>query len=176
VTLDARSFQSWSSGWSTAAGSHQILVGASSRDIRLTGAVTLGGSGPTPLPRTGWTVTASPSSGTDVPARMIDGDSATRWSTGTPMANGDTVTVDLGAARTFSRVVMDSAGSTNDYARGYQIAVSANGSTWTTVGSGAGSGPVVTADVPVQTARYVRITQTGSSTWWWSIAELNLFG
>jgi beta-glucosidase len=176
VTLDARSFQSWTGDWTTTAGSHRILVGASSRDVRLTGAVTVGGSGPTPLPRTGWTVTASPSSTTDVPARMIDGDTATRWSSGTPMANGNTVTADLGAARTFSRVVMDSADSGNDYARGYTIAVSANGRTWTTVGSGVGSGAVVTADVATQTARYLRITQTGSATWWWSIAELNLFG
>jgi beta-glucosidase len=56
VTLDARSFQSWTGTWSTAAGSHQVLVGASSRDIRLTGAVTPGGgdgggggSGPGPI-------------------------------------------------------------------------------------------------------------------------------
>jgi beta-glucosidase len=176
VTLDARSFQSWTGSWTTTAGSYQILVGASSRDVRLTGAVTLGGSGLTPLPRTGWTVTASPSSTTDVPARMIDGDTGTRWSSGTAMANGNTVTVDLGAARRFSRVVMDSADSANDYARGYQLAVSANGTTWTTVGSGSGTGAVVTADFPVRTARYLRITQTGSATWWWSIAELNLFG
>jgi hypothetical protein len=39
VTLDARSFQFFSGGWATAAGSHQILVGSSSRDIRLTGDV-----------------------------------------------------------------------------------------------------------------------------------------
>ncbi|MEV5750716.1 glycoside hydrolase family 3 C-terminal domain-containing protein [Actinoallomurus sp. NPDC052308] len=42
VTLDARSFQYWNgSGWATAAGTHQVLVGASSRDIRLTGQVTV---------------------------------------------------------------------------------------------------------------------------------------
>jgi beta-glucosidase len=46
VSLDERSFQSWHNGWSTTAGSQQILVGASSRDIRLTGAVTERGSGP----------------------------------------------------------------------------------------------------------------------------------
>jgi len=107
---------------------------------------------------------------------MIDGDLGTRWTSGRPMANGNTVTVDLGAARRFSRVVMDSAASANDYARGYQIAVSNDGASWTTVGSGTGSGAVITADVPAQTARYLRITQTGSTTWWWSIAELNLFG
>ncbi|MEV0406187.1 glycoside hydrolase family 3 C-terminal domain-containing protein [Actinoallomurus sp. NPDC050550] len=45
VTLDARSFQYWNgSGWTTATGTHQILVGASSRDIRLTGQVTVASS------------------------------------------------------------------------------------------------------------------------------------
>lgn len=175
VTLDARSFQYWNGGWATAAGSHQIMVGASSRDIRLTGEVTLGGSGSTALPRTGWTATASPSSTTDVPARMLDGSTATRWSSGTPMTNGNTVTVDLAAARTFSRIVMDSGPSTSDYARGYQIAVSTDGTTWRTVGSGTGTSALVTASVGSQTARYVRVTQTGSASWWWSIAELNLY-
>jgi beta-glucosidase len=107
---------------------------------------------------------------------MLDGNTATRWSSGTPMANGNVVSVDLGAARTFSRVVMDSAGSASDYARGYQIAVSTNGTTFTNVASGTGTGAVVTATIPAQTARYLRITQTGSATSWWSIAELNLFG
>jgi beta-glucosidase len=105
---------------------------------------------------------------------MLDGNTATRWSSGTPMANGNTVTLDLAAARTFSKVIMDSAASASDYARGYQIAVSANGTTWTTVGTGTGTAALVTATIPVQTARYLRITQTGSASYWWSIAELNL--
>jgi beta-glucosidase len=176
VTLDARSFQYWNGAWTNAAGSNQIMVGASSRDIRLTGAVTIAGStGSTPLSRTGWTATASPSSTTDVPARMLDGDTTTRWSSGTPMASGNTVTLDLGAAKTFSKVVMDSGASTSDYARGYQIGVSTDDSTWTTVATGTGTTAVVTAAVGSQTARYVRITQTGSATSWWSIAELNLY-
>jgi beta-glucosidase len=175
VTLDARSFQYWNGTWATAAGANAILVGASSRDIRLTGSVTVGSTGSTALSRTGWGVTASPSSTTDVPARMLDGDSATRWSSGTPMADGNTVTVDLGASRTFSKVVMDSGGSTSDYARGYRIDVSTDGSAWRNVGTGTGSAAVVTATIGSQTARYLRITQTGSATSWWSIAELNLY-
>jgi beta-glucosidase len=175
VTLDPRSFQYWSGGWASAGGTNQVMVGASSRDIRLTGSVTVGSSGSAALSRTGWAATASPSSSTDVPARMLDGDAGTRWSSGTPMANGNTVTLDLGAARTFGRVVMDSAGSTADYARGYRIDVSTDNSTWRTAGSGTGTGAVVTATIGSQTARYVRITQTGSATSWWSIAELNLY-
>jgi beta-glucosidase len=45
VTLDARSFQHWGgSTWTTASGTHQVLVGASSRDIRLTGSAQIGAS------------------------------------------------------------------------------------------------------------------------------------
>jgi beta-glucosidase len=175
VTLDARSFQYWNGAWTSATGSNQIMVGASSRDIRLTGAVTIGSSTSAPLSRTGWTATASPTSTTDVPARMLDGDSSTRWSSGAPMANGNTVTLDLGAARTFSKVVMDSAGSASDYARGYQIDVSSDGTTWRAAATGTGTAAVVTAATGSQTARYVRITQTGAASSWWSIAELNLY-
>jgi len=175
VTLDPRSFQFWNGAWTTATGTHQIMVGASSRDIRLTGTVAVGASGSTALSRTGWTVSASPTSTTDVPARMLDGDTGTRWSSGTAMTSGNTVTLDLGAARTFSKIVMDSGGSASDYARGYRIDVSTDGSTWQTAGSGTGNAALVTASVDSRTARYVRITQTGSASSWWSIAELNLY-
>ncbi len=47
TTLDARSFQAWTGGyWTRTAGAYQIQIGASSRDIRLTGSLTLGGSAP----------------------------------------------------------------------------------------------------------------------------------
>ena len=59
----------------------------------------------TPLPRTGWTATASSSSGGDVPANAIDGSTATRWSTGTPEANGQYYQVDMGSAQTFDQLV-----------------------------------------------------------------------
>ena len=42
VTLDERSFQHWTAaGWTTEGGGHRILIGASSRDIRLTGELPL---------------------------------------------------------------------------------------------------------------------------------------
>jgi len=45
TTLDARSFQLWDRGWVTAGGAYRISVGASSRDLRLRGEVTLPPSG-----------------------------------------------------------------------------------------------------------------------------------
>jgi beta-glucosidase len=44
VTLDARSFQYWSGRWANATGVNRVYVGSSSRDIRLTGQVTIGGN------------------------------------------------------------------------------------------------------------------------------------
>ncbi|MEN0128906.1 MAG: glycoside hydrolase family 3 C-terminal domain-containing protein [Brevundimonas sp.] len=177
VTLDARSFQYWDGSWTKAAGTQAILVGSSSRDVRLTGAVpgTPVDPGTGTLDRTGWVVTATSSGGGDVPARMVDGQTSTRWSSGAPMVNGQAVTVDLGATRTFTGVTMDSAGSANDYARGYQVFVSADGATWgQPVATGAGTSAKVVATFPSTSARWVKIVQTGSASSWWSIAELNL--
>jgi len=135
-----------------------------------------GGSGgtPTALDRTGWTVTSSPAgSGA---ANMLDGQLSTRWTTGTAMAPGQYVAVDMKAAKTFRRIVMDSTGSNNDYARGYQVYVSNDGVNWgSAIASGTGTGPVITVDFAVQTARYIKIVQTGSASYWWSIHELNVY-
>ncbi|MGX6604056.1 glycoside hydrolase family 3 C-terminal domain-containing protein [Micromonosporaceae bacterium Da 78-11] len=47
LSLDERSFQHWTNaGWTTPAGSYPIMVGASSRGIRLTGAATIRANGP----------------------------------------------------------------------------------------------------------------------------------
>ncbi|WP_051367885.1 beta-glucosidase [Hamadaea tsunoensis] len=179
TVLDARSFQTWTGGWASTGGTHQIYVGSSSRDIRLTGSVVIGGTTPptqTVLPRTGWTATANPSSATDVPARMLDGNTATRWSSGTPMANGQTVTVDMGAVRNVDQITMDSAGSTADYARGYSVSLSTDGTNWgSPVATGTGASALLTVGFTPANARYIRVTQTGSSTSWWSIAEFNAY-
>jgi len=136
-----------------------------------------GGTGnPVVLPRTGWVATASSTGGGDVPANMLDGNSASRWSTGIPMANAQWITVDLGSAKTFRQLTMDSGGSAADYARGYQVFVSADGTNWgTAVATGTGTAALITSTFTAQTARYVRVVQTGTSTSWWSIVEFNLY-
>jgi beta-glucosidase len=135
-----------------------------------------GPGGVSALPRTGWTASASVSSTTDVPANMLDGNTSTRWSTGIPMANGQTITIDMAAPHTVSQITMDSAGSTNDYARGYQVSLSTDATTWTAVASGSGTSALVTVTFTPSTARYIRVTQTGSASSWWSIAEFNAYG
>jgi glucosylceramidase len=125
-----------------------------------------------PLPRTGWAVTASPTSGSE--GNAIDGNPASRWTSGTGQADGHWFRVDLGAPRTFDKVVVDS-GTGNDYARGYRVDASSDGAAWTALASGSGTGQLLTVPLPATTARYLRLVQTGSAGNWWSIHELDVF-
>ncbi|HEX3792055.1 MAG TPA: glycoside hydrolase family 3 C-terminal domain-containing protein, partial [Pseudonocardiaceae bacterium] len=50
LVLNAQSFQYWNNGWVNAAGANTISVGSSSRDLPLTGTVTIGGGGTPPPP------------------------------------------------------------------------------------------------------------------------------
>jgi hypothetical protein len=133
----------------------------------------------TPLSRSGWTASASSTAGSDSAANALDGRSGSRWSSGTSQTAGQWFQLDLGSTQTFDRIRIDAGNSVNDFARGYQVLVSDNGTDWSTqpvLASGSGTGPVIDIQFggPV-THRYVRIVQTGSSSYWWSIAELNLY-
>jgi Carbohydrate binding module (family 6)/F5/8 type C domain/Glycosyl hydrolase family 30 beta sandwich domain/Glycosyl hydrolase family 30 TIM-barrel domain len=125
-----------------------------------------------PLSRAGWSVTASPSSGSE--GNAIDGNPGSRWTSGTGQADGHWFRVDMGTAQTFDRIVLDS-GTGNDYARGYRVEVSNDAATWTTLASGSGTGQTTAIPLPVSTARYLRIVQTGTAANWWSIHELDVF-
>ncbi|SDP28954.1 Aryl-phospho-beta-D-glucosidase BglC, GH1 family [Paenibacillus sp. yr247] len=129
------------------------------------------------LDRSGWSVTASSTDPYgDVPGNAIDGNAGTRWSSGVPQAIGQWYQADMGRNQTINRVLLDAGASTSDYPRGYQVQVSTDGTTWTTVASGTGSGASVLVQFPVQVARYLKIVQTGSSSSWWSIAEMKVYG
>jgi hypothetical protein len=134
-------------------------------------------AGVTPLNRSAWTASASSTEGGGSASNALDGQTSTRWSSGTAQAPGQWFQLDLGSAQTFDRLTFDAGTSVNDFARGYQVLVSDNGTDWSTQTPVAtGTGPLI--DVPLGgplTHRYVRIVQTGSSSYWWSIAEINLY-
>jgi glucosylceramidase len=126
-----------------------------------------------PVDITGATAAAT-SAATDAPL-AVDGDASTRWSSGQAQAPGQNVTVDLGHAKRFSRVAVDSGGSLGDYARNWQLETSDDGTNWTIRASGTGSAQLTTIDVPSTKARYLRISSTGDAGNWWSIADVRLY-
>ena len=106
----------------------------------------------------------------------FDGDPKTRWSTGGPMRLGDWFAVDLGVEANVTGIILD-AGTPDDYPRGYQVYVSADGKSWgQPIVTGRGTrNPTEIVFPKAVRARHIKIVQTGrSSRSWWSIAELTV--
>ena len=131
----------------------------------------------TALTETGWTATASTNStGGDIPANAIDGNISTRYSSDADQATGMWFQINLGSAQTFNQIEMNSGGSAGDYARGYNVEVSTNGTTFTSVATGTGTASPETVTFATQTAQYIRVVLTaGVTTNWWSIAEFTVY-
>ncbi len=125
-----------------------------------------------------WTATASASDQGDVAAHAIDGYPTTRWTTGRPQApSQDYLQIDLGAAVTVSKVVLDNTGgSADDYPRGYSVFLSSDGTTFpnNVVNSIFFNppGPVVSIPFAPQKAGAVKIVTGGQADVWWSVAEV----
>jgi glucosylceramidase len=137
----------------------------------------------TALNRSRWTASSNTAaSRSNTAANAIDGNMSTRFSSQAPQADGMYWEADMGSPQTFDELRMQVPNSPRGYARSYDLEVSGNGSTWTTVASCTGTGDPETVNFPPQTARYIRVvvtmladgltTSTGS---WWSIDELNLY-
>lgn len=125
------------------------------------------------LSRTGWTATASSSA--SAASAALDGSATTRWATSAAQQVGQYYQVNMGAAKTFNKITLDSTGG-NDYPRAYEVYVSADGTNWgTAVASGTGSGNVQTVTFPAQTARYIKVVLTAAASPWWSIYEFNVY-
>lgn len=122
----------------------------------------------------GWTASASSTGGADVAQHALDGQIGTRWTSGKQQAAGQWFQVDLGSVQPVKQIDLDA--NSGDYPRGYQVQVSQDGQTWSDpVATGTGHEPYVSIPFGAQTARYIRVTQTGSATAWWSIAEVKVF-
>jgi glucosylceramidase len=121
----------------------------------------------------GATATASPTG--ETPQAAVDGDASTRWSSGTAQAPGQYLQVDLARPTIFDRVSVDSGGNLGDYARAWTLEAGSDGTTWRTLATGTSTGQLTDIDVPRTKARWLRITSTGSSGSWWSIADIRLY-
>jgi glucosylceramidase len=125
------------------------------------------------VPLRGATATAQPTG--DTPAAAVDGDAATRWSSGQSQAPGQYLQVDLGTPRSFRRVAIDSGGHLGDNARGWTLSASDDATTWRTLATGTGAGQLTTVDLRPTRARYLRVTATAGAANWWSVADVRLY-
>jgi hypothetical protein len=109
-------------------------------------------------------------SGADNMAQALDGQSETRWSTRAVQRPGMWFELDLNQVRSVSGLSLDSAGSPNDYPRGYVVSLSSDHKQWTEVARNDRNDRALNISFAARPARYIRIEQTGSADrWWWSI-------
>jgi hypothetical protein len=131
----------------------------------------------TALSETGWVATSNTNSSSgDAPQNAVSGDTGARFSSDADQASGMWWQVNLGSAQSFDQIEMDSGGYAGDYARGYQVEVSSDGTNFTTVYTGTGASSPETATFTTQTAQYIRIQlTTGVSTNWWSMVNFTAY-
>ncbi len=105
----------------------------------------------------GRTATATSTEGGYVAANAVDGDPDTRWAS-RYWHDPESITVDLGSARTVRRVVLDWEAA---YGKDYTVQVSTDGSTWRTVKAvTGGDGGRDNLTFAAASARHVRVTGT----------------
>ncbi|WP_405906523.1 discoidin domain-containing protein [Streptomyces sp. NBC_00828] len=122
-------------------------------------------------------VTASSQSEQNFPEKAVDGDLSTRWAQGLGLPDPSWIQVDLGKDTSVSGVV-----TTFELPRGYKyrLEYSTDAATWSTLDDHTAENTVSSAnyslpDEPV-TARYLRLTVTGSSYNGGSIYEIQVYG
>jgi hypothetical protein len=112
-------------------------------------------------------------------ANAIDCDSWTGWrdTTTTNQYAGQWFQIDMKQPQTFHKIVLDNTWAQWDSPNQYAVTVSQDGTTWgEPIATGAGELGITTITFPQQTARYIRVTQTGTNPRYrWSIYELDVY-
>jgi hypothetical protein len=107
----------------------------------------------------------------------VDGNPATRWSTGTPQSSGEYYRIDFTGYVLLRQVVLDNTGSPGDHPRGYLDDSSNDGVDFSNVIAGGAladaAPPLVVVDFSAQAVRFLRIELLTSSGSWWSIHEVH---
>ncbi|HWG25015.1 discoidin domain-containing protein [Actinospica sp.] len=130
----------------------------------------------TQLSETGWTASSNTNSAAgDAPQNAISASGA-RFSSDAAQASGMWWQVNMGSAQSFDQIEMDSGGYPGDYARGYEVEISSDGTNFTTVYTGTGTSSPETATFATQTAQYIRVQlTTGVSPNWWSMVNFTAY-
>jgi mono/diheme cytochrome c family protein len=125
--------------------------------------------------RSRWKVTASHNE--MAAALAIDGDGGTRFDTRAGQVPGMWFEIMLSADTLVSGILLDSGAGSRDYARGYEVTLSADGRTWgQPVAAGHGTGALTEIVFPPATAKYIRVTQTSRTPGhYWSIQEIQVY-
>lgn len=123
----------------------------------------------TMLPRDGWVATCN--EGSYAPMNAIDGNAVTRWSTVASQTDGQWLQVDMRQPISINTVILDCSNSANDGPAGYQVEVATTEGDWKEVAHGANGGSCTVIMFPTQMAQYVRVTQTGTKSNYWSVHE-----
>jgi mono/diheme cytochrome c family protein/glucose/arabinose dehydrogenase len=121
-----------------------------------------------------WKVTASHNS--QSAPQAIDGDLRSRFDTATPQVPGMWFQIELPQETIITEISLNTSLSPRDYPRGYKVELSADGHTeWKSVASGRGIGWLTEITFPPASAKFIRITQTGSvNGLFWSIHDLQI--
>ena len=84
----------------------------------------------TAVSRSGWTASASATEPGGSASGAIDGNSGTRWATGTSQANGQWFQVDMGSVRTVGSLTLETRSTEKwDYPQAFQVQLSTSGAT-----------------------------------------------
>ena len=114
----------------------------------------------------------------ELAGNAVDGSAATRWDTGAPQAGGEWFRINLTRPVRLASILLDTAGSPQDYPRHLDVLVSADGDNFQQVAAldGHGSPTRVDLETPVQVCS-IRLQQKGRDGYYfWSIYELHLWG
>ncbi len=176
-TLTPEQYSSWksvASGWSVDSGSYQVMVGSSSRDIRLTGSFSVTNSNSGANLAQNRPVTVSSTESASYPANYaVDGNINTRWASA--FSDPQWIQVDLGVPVNINHVVLK---WEEAYGKSYQIQISNDASSWTTIyNTTTGNGSIDDLTGLSGTGRYIRMNGTvRASTFGYSLWEFQVYG
>ena len=116
--------------------------------------------------------------GVQVPiTQAMSGVDSSRFTSGAAQAAGMTYEVNMGSAQAVGEIEMYAPDYSADSAAGYNVEVSANGTSWSTLATCTGSAsPEIVSFGPV-TGQYLEVVlTTAKSPNWWSMEQFRIFG